>query len=266
MLHGFNRKENVMENKPLAFKAIYVLLILFLIASPALAKELIIAFSYDIPPYVMNNGKDGLEPEIIREALKHKGYIVKVKQSSYKRLAIAVSEMGMDAAATVRKTDDGTYYSDNFISFENYAITKKRSGIILNSILDLKGKSIVTWQNACRELGPIFASLFSPDVNKDLSYQKDYHETPVQKDQVRQFWSDRSEVIVIDKAIFIWFTKHMGKETPVVDKIVYHEIFPIPTEFQVNFKSRQIRDDFNKGLKHIRETGSYQQILDKYLK
>ncbi len=66
-----------MENKPLVLKAIYVLLFFFFIASPAPAKELIIAFFDDIPPYVMNNGKDGLEPEIIREALKHKGYIIK---------------------------------------------------------------------------------------------------------------------------------------------------------------------------------------------
>lgn len=110
-------------------------------------------------------------------------------QCSYKRLEIIVAKMGLDAAAAVRETDDGTYYSDNFIAFENYAITKKRSGIILDSISDLKGKSIITRQNAHRDLGEEFASLFSPDVKEP--YMKKYYEIPVQKEQARMFWTGR---------------------------------------------------------------------------
>lgn len=227
------------------------------------AEELEIAFSYDIPPYVMDNGTKGLEPEIVKEALKYKGHIFTVKQCSYKGLAIAVSQNRFDGAAAVKEIDDGTYYSDNFISFKNYAITKEKAGIILNNISDLKGKNIVTWQNAYRDLGEKFASLFSPNVK--ASYMEKYHETPVQKEQVRLFWTLEGEVIIIDKSIFIWFTKQLSKTGLVTDKPVYHALFPDKTEFRVNFKSKKIRDDFNEGLKYIRQKGIYQKIFDNHL-
>ena len=233
-------------------------------ASSGFSKELIIYFTDDIPPFVMNKASDGLEVDIVREALKYKGHTFRSMQCSYKRLAVAVAEMGIDAAAAVRKMDDGTYYSDNFIAFENYAITKKQSGITLNSISELKGKTIFTWQNAHRDLGPEFAALFAPTVR--APYIKKYHELGLQRGQVQMFWRDPDSVIIIDKSIFIWFTKEFAPDALQGDEVVYNQLFPIPTEFQVNFRSRALRDDFNQGLKYIRESGIYQGIFDKYLK
>ncbi|NIP37847.1 MAG: hypothetical protein GWO07_02205 [Candidatus Dadabacteria bacterium] len=66
----------------------------------------------------------------------------------------------------MQKEDDGTFYSDYFIWFKNYAFTKKVAGISINSISDLKGLSIVAWQNAYKDLGPEFEALFSPDVKE----------------------------------------------------------------------------------------------------
>ncbi len=63
--------------------------------------------------------------------------------------------------------------------------------------------------------------------------------------------------------IFQWQTKQLSNQVDATEGIVYHKIFSEKTEFQVNFKERQIRDDFNEGLKHIREKGIYQQIFDK---
>jgi len=255
-----------MKNPKWRFILMVVLLLPFssMDDSLATAKELEIAFSYDIPPFVMNNGTEGLEVDIVRKALSYQGHDFCVQQCSYQQLAIAVAQLGLDAAAAVRKTDDGTYYSHNFIAFKNAAITKKSAGIVLNRISDLKGKDIITWQNAHRDLGEEFAALFSPDIN--APYMTKYRELPVQKDQVRRFWEGDKEVLIIDKSIFIWFTKQLSQQIQISDQPVYHEIFPIPTQFQVNFKSRKIRDHFNEGLKHIRKTGVYEQIFDKYLK
>jgi polar amino acid transport system substrate-binding protein len=39
-----------------------------------------------------------------------------------------------------------------------------------------------------------------------------------------------------------------------------------PMDYRPVFRSRQVRDDFNAGLKHMKETGRVQAIYDKYLK
>lgn len=236
-----------------------------LVLSHAFAKDITVAFTNDIPPFIMKNATEGLEVDIIQAALEHKGHsIQKTIQCPYKRLERIVARKEADAAASVRQKNDDTFYSDNFIAFENYAITQKKSKIVLGSIADLKGKTIFTWQNAHRDLGPEFAALFAPTVAEP--YIKNYHEIAVQEGQVRMFWRDPLAVIIIDKSIFIWFTKKYAPKALSGDEIVYNELFPIPTEFQVNFQSETIRDDFNEGLKYIRENGIYQAIFDKYLK
>lgn len=245
--------------------AVVVFSIAFLAVSYGFAKDITVAFTDDIPPFIMKNATQGLEVDIIRAALKHKGHSMnRAIQCPYKQLDVIVAKKGADAAAAVRQTHDSTFYSDSFIAFENYAITRKKSQITLGSIADLKGKTIFTWQNAHRDLGPEFAALFSPTIRDP--YIKKYHEIAVQEEQVKMFWKEPSAVIIIDKSIFIWFTKKYAPQALASDDIVYNEIFPIPTEFQVNFQSKEIRDDFNEGLKYIRNNGDYQAIFNKYLK
>lgn len=231
--------------------------------SVAWAKHLKIAFSYDIPPFVIDNATRGIEVDIVSEALKHGGHTFEVLQCSYRRLQIAVSEMGLDGAAAVRQSEDGTYYSDYFIDFKNFAITRKKDNITINSVADLKGKYIFAWQNAYRDLGEEFHALFSPYVT--APYRKKYKEIAIQKDQVESFWRGRGGlVIVIDEAIFKWFTKQLSTQMNTTDELTYHKIFDNTTEFQVNFKDQALRDDFNRGLEHIRATGKYEEILKKY--
>lgn len=240
-------------------------IVLTLIVNPtANAKELVIGFTYDIPPYIIKDATSGMEIDIVRDALKHKGHTFKPKQYSYAELASVIQKDGLDAAAAVQKSDDGTFYSDNFIWFKNYEFTRKGTDITINSIYDLKGKSIVAWQNAYKDLGPEFEALFSPEVKEP--YMAKYKEIPVQQNQVEMFWKGEADVIVIDESILLWFTKHSTTKNAKVSNLVYHDIFGDKTKFRVSFKDSKMRDDFNAGLKHIREKGIYQKIMDKYLK
>lgn len=226
-------------------------------------KDLVIGLTYDIPPYIIDHASYGIEIDVIREALKYKGYSFKTKQYSYGQLTDVVTKVGLDGAGPVEKKDDGTYYSDYFIAFKNFAFTKKVSKLQINSIGDLKGKSIVAWQNAYRDLGPEFESLFSPNAT---SPDKNYREIADQAKQVEMFWNGEADVIVIDEYIMIWFTNHLDNHSGSVDDLVYHNIFSDKTQFRLSFKKEEIRNDFNEGLKNIHDNGIYQQILDKYLK
>ena len=234
------------------------------LASRACAAELNIAFSLDTPPYVMDEGKTGIEIDIVRAALAPKGYTFTVRQMPYGELADAVKEEGVDAAATVTEMDNGTFYSDEYITFHNAAITKQSAGLTIDSIEGLKGKTIVAWENAYEDLGPKFAALFSLDVKE--SYRTKYREIANQRDQVEMFWKGEAAVIVIDVAVMKWFTQELSGEVDTKAPLVYHEIFPADTKFRISFRSERVRDDFNAGLKQLKASGEYEKIYAKYLR
>jgi len=233
-------------------------------AAAASAGDLLIAHGLDKPPFVFGSEQRGLEVDIMREALAYKGHTMRVVHIPNKRLQVAIQTAGVDGAATVREANDGSFYSDDFITFENYAITRRAAAIRLDSVVDLKGHSIAAWQNAYRDLGADFEAAFKPDPKS--VYLKSYFELPSQRSQNLMFWHDRAEVIIVDKTIFLWYRKDLAKEVDTSADVVFHNLFPRRTHFQAAFKDRRIRDDFNAGLRHLRETGRYQQLVDAYIK
>lgn len=228
------------------------------------AKELVIAFGIDKPPFVFGQEQRGLEIDILREALKYKGYTIKVVHAPNYKLQTAVKEMGVDGAATVREANDGAFYSDNYIGFENYAVSKKRDRLKIDSVSDLKGKSLVAWENAYRDLGPQFEALFNPGI-KD-GYRRKYHEIASQREQNLMFWKNKAQVLIVDKTIFLWYRKTLAKDADTAPEVEFHDIFPTRTYFQVAFKDVKVRDDFNAGLRYIRSTGKYQELVDRQVK
>jgi len=231
---------------------------------PVSAAELRIAHGQDKPPFVFGQDQRGLEIDIMREALAYKGHSIEVVHASNKRLQVALQTMGVDGVATVRKSDDSNFYSDDYITFENYAISRESENLKLDKVSDLKGHSIVAWQNAYRDLGPEFEATFNPDVKEP--YLRNYMELASQRSQNAMFWLRRAEVIVVDRTIFLWYRKELAKEIDTSAPVRFHNLFPSRTHFQAAFKSQQIRDDFNQGLRHLRESGRYQLLYDYYIK
>ncbi len=240
---------------------ILVFFMLLFSISNSYAKELLIAFTLDAPPFVINKGVDGIEVEVVREALKYTGHTFQVLQMSHKKFANNIKNRGTDATVNMLQSDDGSYYSDKYIKFNNFAFTRIGSGISIDKIADLKGKRIVAWGDAYQDLGPEFKALFSPKVK--APYREKYIEVSNQADQVRMFWSGEADVAVMDKAIMLYYSKQLGDNADI-SKLVYNKIFSDITEFQVSFKEKKIRDDFNRGLKHIRKNGIYEKIYAKY--
>jgi len=123
---------------------------------------------------------------------------------------------------------------------------------------------VVAWQNAWRDLGPEFEVLFNPEVT--LPYVRDYTELASQRTQNLMFWHGRAQVIIVDKTIFLWYRKELASQVDTSAEVEFHNIFPRHTHFQVAFKDRQVRDDFNDGLRQLRKSGRYQQLVDAYIK
>ncbi|MCI5208437.1 MAG: amino acid ABC transporter [Candidatus Electrothrix sp. ATG2] len=224
------------------------------------AKEVLMGFGYGKPPYSIGKEKKGIEFDIAREALQYKGHTLKIILLPGPRVTKAI-DMGADGAASVPQLNDDRFYSNEFVTFENYAISKKKFNLKINTILDLKDKYIATFSKAHLFLGEEFKSLFSPQKKNNR-----YKEMNDQLLQNKMFWHDKARVMVIDKHIFLWYRKQLAHHADVTDEVTFHNIFPNngKTPHFCSFKEKQTRDDFNQGLKHLRESGRYQQIIDKY--
>lgn len=218
--------------------------------------KLVVAVSLDIPPYVMEKGTKGLEIDLMRAALKD--HSLQFIQMSYQELQGAIANKKADIAVAVRlDSSDGVFYSSNFLTFHNAAITKKANGLHIKTVADLKNHTVLTWQNADKELGKEFKQLFSPGGPA----HKNYKEVADQRKQVQLFWQGEGEVIVIDVSIFRHFTREMGQS---MDEVGIHSIFPPETRFRVGFKDAATRDLFNARLAEMRRSGAYQELLKRY--
>lgn len=251
---------------PTAGRYKYIIVSIIFIVSICLSEELKMAFGQHRPPFVFkeNNEWRGIEIDLVREALAYKGHsIKKMVHMPNARLAIATSQMGYDGAASVQYLDDGTFYSDPFVSYINYAISLKKDNLKISKISDLTNHFPVAWQNAYRNLGPEFAQYYGPNV--EGAHLKRYKEFTNQESQNMFFWIGRANVIIVDKTIFLWYKAKLKTELNTSREVVFHNIFPQETHFQVNFKDKRIRDDFNEGLLYLRQSGRYDEIVNLWL-
>lgn len=235
-----------------------VLILLTGLGHQALAAEkpeLLVAISLDIPPFVMDKAAKGIEVEIARQALK--GYILHFTQLPYEELQTAVQQKRVDVSLGVQPGAEGVHYSADFINFVNYAISKKVEGLRIESVADLRGHQVLTWENAYLELGSEFEAMFSPQSPQ----RKNYIEVADQEEQVRRFWEGKGLVIVIDRSIFSYFSRIMGYE---IHEASFHAIFPPVTNFKAGFRDVAVRNRFNEGLAAMCGNGVYAMLLHRY--
>jgi len=237
---------------------ILLLLLLAGFATPALAAEkpeLRVTISLDIPPYVMDKADSGLEIDILRQALE--GYRLQFTQLPYEQLQTAVPEKLADVSVGVQADDSGVNYSIDFITFANFAISKKADAVKIDKVADLRNFQVLTWENAYLELGDKFETLFSPQS----PLRKNYIEVADQKEQVRMFWEGQGRVIVIDYSIFVYFSRELGHD---VNEASFHAIFKPVTNFKAGFRDADLRDRFNQAVKAMCKDGSYTELMRRY--
>ena len=78
---------------------------------------------------------------------------------------------------------------------------------------------------------------------------------------MRLFWERDGSVAVIDRSIFVYFTKAMGHS---MSEVVLHKLFPPVTNFKVGFKDSALRDIFNLRLTELCRSGEYDALLERY--
>ncbi len=229
-----------------------------LVSSPSFAapKELTLAVGLAIPPYNIPETKSGIELDIVQEALKNKGYTIKPKYVPFARVKRELKDQTVDGALTINP-DSGieAFYSDEHITCENVVISLKGNKFNIKDVNDLRGKSVLAFQDATRYLGKDFASM--------AKQNRKYREISKQQIQINLLYSNRVDTIVLDKNIF-YYHRQRNDMVDTSQPIDTWHIFP-PTPFSVAFVDEEVRNDFNEGLKQLRKTGRYDEIWEKYI-
>lgn len=237
-----------------------------LLWQPVQAKELLVSFNLDKPPFTFRDaaGKpSGIEIDIMQMALTRAGYAMKVNAISRVRLVWSVKAGQADIAVSVPSKGDGAvFYSDKLFEYANVVISRKGRALTIKRLQDLDDISFVIWQRGWADLGSEFEAKYKPDQNGQ--FRRNYFEGRTQEVQVRAYLAKRADAIVIDRTIFAWYMRELAPDAAANDPLVFHNVFKHSTNYAAVFADKAVRDRFNVALKSLHADGSYQAILKKY--
>lgn len=242
------------------FKKLCLIIIstLFIGTSSLCAKEIKIAVGLALPPYFIAENNSGMEYEIVKEALAFKGHTLKATFVPFARVIVELENKTVDAAATVNSSSGlkNVFYSESHITYQNVAISLKKKNYNIASIGDLGKYSIVSFQNATSYLGEDFAKMAKGNSK--------YTEIANQESQTKMLFAERADLLVGDVNIFKFYKE---KITDVDNKqeVVIHQIFT-PVNYSCAFTDEAIKKDFDEGLKKLKSSGRYNEIIKKYIK
>jgi polar amino acid transport system substrate-binding protein len=239
----------------------YVFLFSTLIASIANGKVVVMAFSQEIPPYIFEKNNTGIEIDIISSSLEFKGHTLKPLYFPLGRVPIAFSHNLVDAAMGdmgVNLALKGGFYADPAVIYDNVFITLKSKDISITSPSDLDSLHVVSFQGAENRY---------PNWLQKVVAERRFFGVSDQFTQVKLLYLGRYEVVLCDRYIF----KHIVNQLKLTDdfevmEVDEHTFINVdPADYRPVFRDKQIRDDFNLGLKKLKESGEYQKIYDRYM-
>lgn len=212
---------------------------------------------YVVTPQNPNEKISGFEVDIVRESLGQKGYEVQFILQPLKRTKLSFKEKKVDGVLTVKKhypQVKGAFFSHDYITYHNFALTLACNNFKINSVKDLAEKEIIAFQQAKFALGKEFQAMVTENPG--------YKEIASQKSQIGMFYHKRTEVIIIDDCIFKYY-KIKLKNIPTHRAVTFHDIFK-PSSYKIAFREKGIRNAFNEGLKELKNSGRYLHIIQSY--
>lgn len=247
-----------MENVLFKYLLFFVITIL---SSTTNAKDILMAFGQEIPPYIFEEQDKGIEIDIISAALAYKGHTLKPLYFPLGRVPLAFRNKIVDAAMGDMGIDlkvDGGFYANPAVIYDNVFFTLKSRKLAIKNPKDLDPLYVVSFQGAEKRY---------PQWIKKVSDEKRFFGISNQLSQVKLLFLGRYDVVLSDRYIFRYFVEQL-KLTNSLDvyEVDEHKFITENTEdYRPVFRDKNIRDDFNLGLNKIKENGQFQKIYDNYM-
>ena len=238
------------------------ILLCFLVRAEAADQTVTISFAASNAPYawVSDGQVRGLEFDIMSAALALSGFRLEAVARPYARLSKLLVNEKIDGVTGQHPSDlPGFYFSEPYMSYNNYAIVRKDSGITVQDIDGMLAHSVVAWRGASEFLG-----LEGMEPQRfAAAREKTYLEFADQPTSFRYFWNRRADVLLSDRYIYETYLRDHPDSAKDVPAVTYLRILP-ENVVQAAFKSREVRDAFDQGLRRLKETGGYQRLVDSY--
>jgi polar amino acid transport system substrate-binding protein len=235
-------------------------LLLGSLCMPVVAQDVVMAFGEKIPPFCFPESDSGIELEVIGESLAFKKHNLHPRYYPLARVPLEFKQGHVDAAMTdLGAGAQGGYFGDPAVLYDNVFISLTQRALRISKPADLDGLHIVSFPGALKRYPQWLTA-----VDKDGRY----HEQNNQELQVLGLNKGRYDVVLSDRNIFHYFELQLANTSLFKAKAVnIHPFTSVnPDDYRPVFRSKQVRDDFNVGLAHLKASGRYQAIYDRYLK
>lgn len=239
----------------------WLALTLMMLMPPSHALEVTMAFGEKIPPFCFPQTDSGIEVEVIGAALAQMGHRLRPRYFPFARVPLAFKDGTVDATMTDLGQDleaAGGHYGDPAVLYDNVLITLSSRRLSVRKPADLKGLSVIAFPGAAKRY---------PEWLDAVRQAGAYVEINDQVVQVKTLMLGRYDVVLSDRSIFKYFSLQLKREGFAVQPVQLHAFTSVnPKDYRPVFRSRQVRDDFNAGLRQIKDSGQYQAVYDKYLR
>lgn len=238
------------------------LIALVLVALPAQAGDLMGSFASGKAPYFWTEGDQakGVELEIVSMVLRRAGYDVHPRAMPNNRVIASFPEHEIDFATGLQPTDlKGHCHTGIYMAYHNVAITKRSHNITLEGTDSLLRYRVAIRQSLYQDL-----TLDRRGGAMPASMPDNFKEFISQDQQVRFFFADRADVIILDRLIFRWYAKRLGLLPDKEDALEFHDIFPAPHGVRAVFKDPAECAQFDRALAAIIADGTYRAIWESY--
>lgn len=208
--------------------------------------------------YTDENGEFvGIDVDIIKAVAANQGFNIDIQSLGWDAAVTAVQAGQADAllagaSITDERKANGWIFSDSY--YDSYQVFAAKADSGIESLDDLKGKTIAV-KNATA------GANYAESLKDEYGFKIDtYEDSPTMYQAVVL---GQADACVEDKPIMADNIKTGGLDLTIVESTA-SEVAPYGLAI-MNKDNQELLDMFNKGLQEIKDNGTYDEILNKYL-
>lgn len=199
----------------------------------------------------------GIDVDIIKAVAANQGFNIEIRSLGWDAAVTAVQAGQADAllagaSITDQRKENGWIFSDSY--YDSYQVFAAKTDSGIESLDDLKGKTIAV-KNATA------GANYAEELKDKYGFKIDtYEDSPTMYQAVVL---GQADACVEDKPIMADNIKTGGLDLTIVESTASKVA---PYGFAImNKDNQELLDMFNKGLQEIKDNGTYDEILNKYL-